>query len=287
MLLFENKVGTLEGPIPYGMGPFDYLDQSARPEAAKVRALLEEMLTNFPGEHAPEMANRLRSTDETTHNAAFLELCLHEILLRRGYVIEEVEGSAPGSSKRPDYLARTPEGSDFYDEATVVASGLSDKELAAERRLSAVLDTLRLLQHPRFMVAVERPVGPTNAISVSALRKDVFAGDAIRKKLFVKAGRCGSDLVRPFFIAVSSTQVLQRDEDFEQVAFGRLAHSWVGDSPDVVVSRPEVQPRVWGTVLFEADALVARKCEGARLAESIRGTAYVARHSGLPGGARC
>lgn len=308
-MLFTDKLRTLEGGIPYGMGPFDYLDQSSRPEAAKVRALLEEMLANYPEAHAPGMANRLRTNDETTHNAAFLELCLHEVLVRRGYGVEDVEEPAPGSSKRPDYLLRDPDGPNFYVEATV-ASGLSDKELAAERRLSAVLDALRLLQHPRFMVAVQGPKGPTDAVSISKLRKQVFAwldsldpdalppavddesedddeddrvqhksswartfviGDyrlalkavprrpgadirvgiasiayplralspvgAIRKKLFDKAGRYGNELGRPFFIAVSSTQLLQRDEDFEQATFGRLVYFLVGDSPDVVVTR--------------------------------------------------
>lgn len=312
-MLFKDKPRTLEEGIPYGMGPFDYLDQSARPEAAKVRALLEEMLANYPEAHAPGMANRLRTNDETTHNAAFLELCLHEVLVRRGYVVEDVEEPAPGSAKRPDYLLRDPDGPTFYLEATV-ASGLSDKGLAAERRLSTVLDALRLLQHPRFMVAVQGPKRPTDAVSISKLRKQVFAWldsldpealappvedeseddeegdreadrardqsswartfvigdyrlalkavprrpgadlrvgiasiayplralspvDAIRKKLFDKAGRYGNELGRPFFIAVSSTQLLQRDEDFEQAAFGRVAYSWVGDSPDAVATR--------------------------------------------------
>jgi len=313
-MLFTDKLRTLEGGIPYGMGPFDYLDQSARPEAAKVRALLEEMLANYPGAHAPELAKRLRTNDETTHNAAFFELCLHEVLVRRGYVIEDVEEPAPGSSKRPDYLLREPDGSSFYVEATV-ASGLSDKELAAERRLGAVLDALRLLQHPRFMVAVQGPKGPASPVSINKLRKqviewldsldpevpppqeedkpeddeqedeadapqekgswsrtfaigdyrltlkavprrpgaDIMVGiasiayslraispvDAIRKKLFDKARRYGNELGRPFFIAVSSTQLLQRDEDFEEATFGRLAYSWVGDSPDAIATRQQ------------------------------------------------
>lgn len=296
-MLFEDKPRTLEGGIPYGMGPFDYLDQSARPEAAKVRALLEEMLANYPSSHAAEMANRLRTNDETTHNAAFLELCLHEVLVRRAYVIEDVEEPAPGSSKRPDYLVRAPDDATFYVEATV-ASGLSDKELAAERRLGAVLDALRLLKHPRFMVSVQGPKGPTKAVSLNKLRvqvtewldtldpeappppleatseddeqedeadapqekgswsrtfaigdyrlalkavprrpgADIRVGiasiayplralspvDAIRKKLFDKAGRYGNELGRPFFIAVSSTQLLQRS----RMARTRASDTW-------------------------------------------------------------
>ena len=152
-MLFEPKERTPDRGIPYGMGPFEYLDRSGRPEADKVRALIQQMLDRYPQGELANMMQRLRSNEEITHNAAFFELCLHDLLICRKFKVVDVERAAPGSAKRPDFLVRSPEEVEFFLEATL-ASGESEAERAASKRLALVYDVLMGLLHPRFRVAV-------------------------------------------------------------------------------------------------------------------------------------
>ena len=48
-MLFEPKERTPDRGMPYGLGPFEYLDRSGRPEAGKVRGLIQQMLDRYPG----------------------------------------------------------------------------------------------------------------------------------------------------------------------------------------------------------------------------------------------
>lgn len=172
-MLFEPKERTLDTGIPYGMGAFDYLDQSARPEAERVRTLIEQMLAQYPQSDAKAMIARLRSNEEVEHNAAFFELCLHELLVRRDFQIADVEQEAPGSSKRPDYLVRSPEGVEFFLEATL-ASGEAAVDRGARKRLDAVLGVVSETLHPLFRVAVLGAVAPPSPVSGKRLRKAVL-----------------------------------------------------------------------------------------------------------------
>jgi hypothetical protein len=306
-MLFDPKERTLETGIPYGMGPFDYLDQSARPEAMRVRALMEQMLEQYPLRESKAMMARLRTNEEVVHNAAFFELCLHELLLRRDFKIADVEQEAPGSSKRPDYLVRSPGGVEFFLEATL-ASGEAAVDRGAKKRLDAVLGVLSVTLHPHFRVAVLGAAAPPSPVNGRRLRSAVLSwlnsldpnapaavverneiaeddeeaedpfvrvvtideysitlraerrtvaglappgiayisnvraltpGEAIRKKVGDKASRYGRDLGKPFVIAINSTQVLQRDEHFEQAVFGSLQYAWpIGDADaEVEVTR--------------------------------------------------
>lgn len=312
-MLFEPKERTLETGIPYGMGPFDYLDQSARPEAMRVRELLEQMLAPYPQSEAKAMMARLRTNEEVVHNAAFFELCLHELLLRRDFKIADVEQAAPGSSKRPDYLVRSPDGVEFFLEATL-ASGEAAVDRGAKKRLDAVLGALSNTLHPHFRVAVlgaAAPPAPVNgrrlrsavlswlntldpnapaavverdevaegdeevkdpfvqvvavdkySVTLRAVRRTVAGlappgiayisnmraltpGEAIRKKVGDKASRYGRDLGKPFVIAINSTQMLQRDEHFEQAVFGSLQYSWPLDDADAEVEVTRRTDGLW------------------------------------------
>lgn len=49
---------------------FDYLDSSARPEAEKVRAYIDAMMSRYPWRYRRALRDRIRSKDRITHTSA-------------------------------------------------------------------------------------------------------------------------------------------------------------------------------------------------------------------------
>ena len=67
---------------------FPYLNDSARPEAQRVRGLLELWFQDYPAEHRPRLRTDLRSHDDATHLAAYWELAVHALLRLHGLDVE-------------------------------------------------------------------------------------------------------------------------------------------------------------------------------------------------------
>jgi len=78
--LFDSMERTDCGPRPYGEPDFTYLNRSARPGVEAIRHALDAWFSRYPDEHRPDMAGRLKSSDNLQHRAAFFELFLHELL---------------------------------------------------------------------------------------------------------------------------------------------------------------------------------------------------------------
>lgn len=142
---------------------FSYLDRSARPEAARVRAFVEQCLLRYPVEGRPDLIARLRSID-TTHDAAVFELFVHEILSRSGHRIISVEPEIKGVSTRPDFLCKTPAGVAFYVECAM-AMGESDRQRSANNRRDTLLDAIRRVDSSRHLLKLEVRSAPAQSIA--------------------------------------------------------------------------------------------------------------------------
>lgn len=150
---------------------YSYLNQSARPEAAAVRAFLNDCLSRYPADHRDDLVKRLRSID-TTHDAALFELLVHELLIRSGHTIVEVEPVIEGKSTNPDFLVRAPDDTEFIVEC-VMANGESMDAAGAQRRLTTALDAAAEVPSPVHFIAVKVQDVPTQPISLKALRRDL------------------------------------------------------------------------------------------------------------------
>src|SRR5882672_854371 len=163
MALFEPKARELVGPKTFQMSDYGYLDNSARPPAQLVRDQLEAMVANYPANHRDALIARLRA-DDRDHNAALLELTVHEMLRRCGYELLEVEPDVPGTPYHPDFLFRTSSGQPFYVEATTTA-GESEQTQRRRRWLALTQDALHDCRHAhvRFDATIEGlPATPVN-----------------------------------------------------------------------------------------------------------------------------
>jgi hypothetical protein len=100
-----------------------YLDRSARLEADALRSLIEDWLDGYPPDEAPDLAARLRSARDDQHRSAFFELLLHRLLRALGHRVLAIEPKLPHTSKSPDFLVDSVEGTRFYLEGVGAQSG--------------------------------------------------------------------------------------------------------------------------------------------------------------------
>jgi hypothetical protein len=160
------------GADPPGAGEsyFSYLNRSARKSADAVRQLLEDWVDRYPESHRGGLVARLRSPDDDVHLSAFFELALHELLIKTGCLILEVEPRLSNSPRSPDFLVEDPDGARFYLEA-VLATGRSKEETSRQRRLSAALLAVEAVNSDRHYLDVKTEGKPSQPIRLKSLRR--------------------------------------------------------------------------------------------------------------------
>jgi hypothetical protein len=119
MPVFDDGPWDLPGGADHVVSHFDYLNSSGRVEAVRVRTVVEEMFSRYPPAGQDGLRHRLRSIDDNTHLSAFFELALHDLTLRAGCTVLEIEPDLKETSRSPDFLIETPQGQRFYLEATL------------------------------------------------------------------------------------------------------------------------------------------------------------------------
>lgn len=187
MTIFDAGERTADGPASHLVGRFDYLNSSARTEAARVRELLERFLLHYPAALRDALAGRIRSRDERSHTSAVFELVLHELLLVQGFQVVAVEPEM-GNGRAPDFLVEAPDGTRFYLEATIAWGALA-ADAGADQRLREVLQAIDDVHSPDFFLSLHHRGVPQRQVSIRALRREVQAFvdgldyDAIRSEL--------------------------------------------------------------------------------------------------------
>lgn len=154
MRLFEEIERDELGPKLESDSAFGYLNRSVRPEAERVRKVLEEWLSHYPNDHRSSLIGDLKSFNDANHLSAFFELFLHELLLRLGCRLV-VHPTLPDTSRRPDFLIVPDNEPSFYLEAKVVMN-LSSEEAGERARVARIIDTVnRLVKSDRIFLSIE------------------------------------------------------------------------------------------------------------------------------------
>ena len=171
MRVFDDIERNLVGPADHLVCAFEYLNNSARPEAKRVRELIETWINAYPAEHQPRIIGRLRSRNDTLHQSAFFELFLHALLLRQGFVVVAIEPELPNGSA-PDFLVKAPDGAHFYLEATL-ASGMNTAKAGGERRMREAIQAIDAVESPNFFLNLHTHGVPSQPIATSRLQNAV------------------------------------------------------------------------------------------------------------------
>lgn len=154
MNVFDEVIRSEVRPMAANERQFTYLNTSARPEAARVRAKIDEWFGRYPIGSAESLRARIRSVLDKQHNSAIFELIIHEMLLKTGHIVESVEPKLEHTSKSPDFMVRSQDGARFFIEA-VVDAGVSDRESANSARLNDVINCIDQIHSPYHYLGVQ------------------------------------------------------------------------------------------------------------------------------------
>jgi hypothetical protein len=172
MSVFDDIVRENDQPRQEGEPLFSYLNKCSRPEAQRVRSLVDEWISEYSESHRKNLVARLRSDIDDQHQSAFFELFLHKFLRSRGCKIIEIEPKLEHTNKSPDFLVETSTGERFYLEA-VLASGRSNQETAAYARLNTALAAIDNVPSPNNFLSLTTEGLPTAPLSLKKLRRGV------------------------------------------------------------------------------------------------------------------
>lgn len=174
MILFDEIERNDTRRKLYAEPDFHYLNYSARPEATRIRNVLEQWFSNYPSEYRKRLRQDLRSRNDYNHLAAFYELYLHELLIRLGCRVA-IHPDLTNTSRNPDFLVYSPKDSRFILEAAVVLEE-SRKEAGTQARIFNIYDQInRKIKSEKYFIDVEvnqtSKINPRISEIVSLVRK--------------------------------------------------------------------------------------------------------------------
>ena len=171
-MLFTEMDRTFAGPKTRSEPDYSYLNRSARPEAKRIRDLLEDWFSQYPDQHKSDLESRFKSESPESIRAVTLELYCHELLCRLGYRVEIHPKVSEDHNRRPDFLAHQSAGASFYLEATL-ATELWQDDPGAQARINVVKDLIDSIDSPNFLLAFDNDGEPRKPPPTRKLRRDI------------------------------------------------------------------------------------------------------------------
>ncbi|WP_145982353.1 hypothetical protein [Rhodococcus sp. MTM3W5.2] len=157
-------------PAGHGESTFDFLNRVSGDYWHQPRQLMQTWADHITDdEDYNDLCQRFRSGKDDQFRSAFLELYIHECLMRSGFAVT-VHPSVPHTPRRPDFYAER-DGFGLYLEA--IAPGTSAKAEAAANRRAVLLDTVNQLRDPNFTLCLERLREGPNPPASARLRNDL------------------------------------------------------------------------------------------------------------------
>jgi hypothetical protein len=144
--LFRDEPRTDRTAKRFNEPAYAFLNRSADPRIAEIRALMTSWLSNVPAKDQPDVRRQLKSKKDAQFESAFWELYLHEAYYRSGYSVT-IHPPLNGTGRHPDFLVEG-HGSRFYLEA--VRACASGDEISQNKMLEDVRQLLDPLTAWRF-----------------------------------------------------------------------------------------------------------------------------------------
>lgn len=168
--IFDEVIRTDASPSRHQESTFDFMNRIAGDYWQHPRSLMEGWLKRVEDENDyMDLRQRFRSRDDEQFRSAYLELYLHESLVRAGHQVT-IHPSVEGTTTRPDFLAER-QGDRFYIEA--IAPGSSPAARAAAQRRAVLFDTVDRLEDPNFMLWLDDLVEGSTPPPAARLRADL------------------------------------------------------------------------------------------------------------------
>jgi hypothetical protein len=157
-------------PAGHSESTFEFLNRVGGDYWQHPRALMQTWLDRVSGDQDyNDLRQRFRSRLDEQFRSAFLELYLHEGLVRAGYAVT-IHPSVDESSHRPDFRAER-DGQVLFMEA--VAPGSSPEAKAAAQRRAVLFDTVNRLGDPNFLLWLDHLEEGSSQPASARLRADL------------------------------------------------------------------------------------------------------------------
>lgn len=168
--IFDQAVRTDRRPSEHGESNFEFLNRVGGDYWEHPRVLMQTWLDRIPADQEyNDLCQRFRSRQDEQFRSAFLELYLHEGLVRAGFAVE-IHPLVAQSPRRPDFRAER-DGQDLFVEA--VAPGTSAEAKAAAQRRAVLFDTVDRLGDPNFMLWLDHLEEGSSPPASARLRADL------------------------------------------------------------------------------------------------------------------
>lgn len=168
MRLFDDIERDDVGYKSHSEPLFCYHNRSARPEVARIRALLEQWFSHSPAEMSADVRGRFRDDDDFQHGGALFEIYCNAFLECHGLRTAIHQIADESKTTTPDFLASRNANPVLYLESTTAV--YSRKERASGAILKNLRDCLNRLESPSFFVGMEVLREPTGTPSASRIR---------------------------------------------------------------------------------------------------------------------
>jgi hypothetical protein len=153
-MIFDDIERDYHGTARHREDEYSFLNRSALPPAAEVRALIEKWADAYP---ADERAN-LRARARAEFDTVFFEMFLHALLRALGCTVTVHPEVNPAKSTRPDFLARFPSGEEVVVEA-ICPTDQSHADSAHRARLDYLYDEIGKVRSPNFFLHLREITG--------------------------------------------------------------------------------------------------------------------------------
>ncbi len=167
MPIFDDVDRNNAAPAGHGESTFTFLNRIPGEYWEQVRLLLQAWASRIdhPGEYE-SIRSRFRKADNYVFNSTFLELYLHECLLRAGYAVT-IHPDVPGTSRHPDFYAER-DGEGFYLEA--ISPAASDEVKGRAARTAQLYDSVNSIRSNNFHLWVTELTTGARSVRVRQLR---------------------------------------------------------------------------------------------------------------------
>lgn len=155
--LFDSDARTDARPKNHLETSHEFFNRIAGEYWDQVRDLMQVWIDRVPDDEGyRDLRGRLQA-DDADHYSAFLELYLHELLVRAGYHVQ-IHPTLPNSKRRPDFLVAG-HGHSSYLEA--IHPGPQPQARGRSQRRAAFLDSIQRCSNRNFFLSLdELVVGP-------------------------------------------------------------------------------------------------------------------------------
>jgi hypothetical protein len=172
MIIFDDFIRDDSRYIKNGESEYAFLNRCSLNHISQAREFVDSIAANYPAHELQELRARIRSGDNIHFKSSIFELLLHEALVRSGFTLDIHPELPNGSTKKPDFLVRTPDGEQFYLEA-VLASEINEYDPSAESRKTFVINHLSANPHKHFIVSIESRGNPSTQPSAKKLLSEI------------------------------------------------------------------------------------------------------------------